>query len=109
MKVLIFAMVVSLTLTAGGCVLFLAKETVYLLSANNRATQHEVQQHLGQPFMATSTKAGEAVWIYHIREFVQGGNSIWDMTGDWWCDEYTLTFDAQGILRHWTHTSHKCG
>ena len=107
MKVLI--LVISMTLTGSGCVLFLPKETVYLLSAKDRATQREVRQHLGQPSMVTSTKAGEALWTYHIQEFVQGGNSVWDMTGDWWCDDYTLIFNTQGILRHWTHTSQKCG
>jgi hypothetical protein len=109
MRVLINAMVLSLTLVGVGCVLFLAKETRYLLSATDRATQEEVRQHLGQPLRVESNKTGEAVWVYHIREFEQGGSSVYDMTGDWWCDDYTLTFDAQGILRHWTHESQKCG
>ena len=108
-RLLINVTILSLIVAGGGCVLFLAKETRYLLTAADRATKEEVRQHLGQPSTITPTKAGEAVWIYRIREFVQGGNNVWNMTGDWWCDEYTLTFDAQGILRHWAHTSQKCG
>jgi hypothetical protein len=108
-KILIHAIVLNVILVGSGCALFLAKETRYLLSATNQATQQEVRQHLGQPFLITSTKAGETVWAYHIREFVQGSNNAWTMTGDWWCDEYVLTFDVSGILRDWTHTSQKCG
>ncbi len=109
MKVLVHAIGLSLILVGVGCVLFLAKETRYLLSATDRATQEEVRQHLGQPLRVTSNKTGEAVWTYHIREFVQRGPSVGDMTGDWWCDEYVLTFGVSGILQHWTHTSRKCG
>ena len=108
MRALIHAIVLSLALVEGGCVLFLAKETRYLFSATDRATQEEVRQHLGQPLRVTSNKTGEAVWTYHIREFVQGGSNVYDMTGNWWCDGYVLTFDVSGILRDWTHTSRKC-
>ena len=108
MRVLMNATILSLTLVGVGCVLFLAKETRYLLSATDRATQEVVRQHLGQPLRVTSNKSGEAVWAYHIRELVKGGNNAWTMVGTWWCDDYTLTFDAQGILRHWTHKSRIC-
>ena len=108
-RVLINATILGLIVVGGGCVLFLAKETRYLLTATDRATKEEVRHHLGQPSTVAPAKAGETRWTYRIREFVQGGNSVWDMTGDWWCDDYTLTFDAQGILRHWAHTSQKCG
>jgi hypothetical protein len=101
-------LILSLTIVAIGCVLFLAKETRYLLSATDRATQGEVQQYLGQPSQMTTDETGEAVWTYHIREFVQGGNNAWTMAGTWWCDSYTLNFDAHGILRHWVHESQKC-
>jgi hypothetical protein len=101
-------LILSSTIVAIGCVVFLAKETRYLLSATDRATQEEVQQYLGQPSRMTTNETGEAVWTYHIREFVQGGNNAWTMAGTWWCYNYTLTFDAHGILRHWMHESHKC-
>lgn len=110
MRVIINNMMkLSLTLLWAGCILFLAKETRYLLGATDRATQAEVQQHLGPPMTATTDKEGKAVWTYKIREFVQGGNITYEMTGSWWCDEYTLYFDAQGLLRNWTHQSRKCG
>lgn len=98
----------SLVVLGTGCVLFLAKETRYLLSATDRATQDEVRQHLGPPIKATTDREGQTAWIYEIREFVQGGNVSYEMTGSWWCDEYTLYFDTQGVLRNWTHTSQKC-
>ena len=107
-RVIINVLILSLTIVAIGCVLFLAKETRYLLSATDRATQEEVQRHLGQPSRMTTDETGEAVWTYHIREFVQGGNNAWTMAGTWWCDNYTLTFDAHGILRHWMHDSQQC-
>ena len=107
--ILVHAIVLSLTLVGVGCVLFLSKETRYLLTATDRAMQEEVLQHLGQPLRVTSNKTGEVVWAYRVRERVEGGNNAWTMVGVWWCDDYTLTFDAQGILRHWTHESQICG
>ena len=64
MRVLINVMVLSLTLGGVGCVLFLAKETRYLLSATDRATQEEVRQHLGQPLRVTSNKLGEPPTVF---------------------------------------------
>jgi hypothetical protein len=109
MKVFINLMILSLILVGVGCVLFLSKEARYLLSATDRATQEEVRQHLGQPLRVASNKTGEAVWAYRVRERVEGGNNAWTMVGVWWCDNYTLTFDPQGILRHSTHESQICG
>jgi hypothetical protein len=94
------------SLLAAGCIL-LPKETRYLLSAKGRANQQDVRQHLGRPDEVTRGRAGDA-WTYHVREFVQGGNNTWSMSGSWWCDTYTLRFDAEGILRHWDHESHTC-
>jgi hypothetical protein len=91
-----------------GCVVFLAKETRYLLSATDRATQEDVQRDLGQPSRIMTDETGKTVWNYHIREYVQGGNNAWTMAGTWWCDDYTLTFDEHGILRFWTHESQRC-
>jgi hypothetical protein len=108
MRVLIHAMVVSSAFVGVGCGLFLAKETRYLLSATDRAKEEEVREHLGQPLRVTSNQTGEAVWAYQIRESARGGNDAATTVVTWWCDDYTLTFDAQGILRHWTHSSQKC-
>ena len=107
-RILIYTMVFSLTFLDVGCVLFLAKEMRYLLSATDRSTQEDVRQHLGQPLRITVNKTGEAVWAYRVRERVEGGNNAWTMEGVWWCDDYTLAFDAHGILRHWTHRSEIC-
>jgi len=102
------ALILSLTFVVIGCALFLAKETRYLLSVTDRATQEDVERYLGEPSRITTGQTGKAVWIYSIREFVQGGNNAWTMSGTWWCDEYTLNFDEHGILRHWMHDSQKC-
>ncbi|HEX2056726.1 MAG TPA: hypothetical protein VHF07_09540 [Nitrospiraceae bacterium] len=91
-----------LILILWGCALFQAKETRYLKTAQDHATQEEVVEHLGRPLVATVSPQGNAVWIYQIREQEPGNR--WTSTG-LWCDEYVLTFDGRSILRHWTHTS----
>lgn len=88
------------------CAIFLAKETLYLRSATDRASQDDVRRQLGRPMLTDSTKTGEAVWVYQVREHEKGGNNAWTNKGSW-CDEYVLTFDKQGILRRWTHQSEK--
>jgi outer membrane protein assembly factor BamE (lipoprotein component of BamABCDE complex) len=88
--------------TLAGCFLFIPKENLYLKSAQDRATQEEVQQRLGRPALTATTQAGESVWVYEVREEEPG--SRWTSIG-MWCDEYVLTFDKQGILRRWTHKS----
>lgn len=87
-----------------GCMLFVPKETLYLQSAENRATREEVRQRLGPPQFTDATSAGEPVWVYHVYEIAPGGQDTWSTRGSW-CDEYVLTFDRQGTLRRWTHKS----
>lgn len=106
MKVFMQTAAFSLVFVATGCGLFLAKETLYLKSAQDHATMQEVQQHLGKPRFAASSGAGEKVWVYQVRELEKGGNDSSTIAGSW-CDEYVLTFDKQGILRRWTHASQK--
>ncbi len=91
-----------------GCTLFIPKETLYLKSAQGRATQEEVQQQLGTPVLTSSTAAGEPIWVYHVPEQEPGSQNTWATAGSW-CDEYVLTFDTQGILRHWTNKSERHG
>lgn len=98
----------SLALLGAGCTLFVAKETLYLESAEGRATQDEVQQELGAPRLKTRTPAGESVWIYEVREVEVGSQNSWSSFGSW-CDEYVLTFDRQGVLRRWSHKSQPHG
>jgi hypothetical protein len=86
-----------------GCSVFVAKETLYLRSAQDRATQDEVKQQMGPP---TKTKSGpniEPVWVYQIF-YEQPGNYL--ASPGTWCDEYVLTFDGQAVLRRWTHRSY---
>ena len=108
MKRLLQAALVSLLLTGTGCELFVAKETLYLRTAQDRATQEEIQQRLGQPWVTTMTPMGEAVWVYDVYQIEPGSQQSWAATGSW-CDEYVLTFDKRGVLRRWTHQSEKHG
>jgi hypothetical protein len=87
---------------AVGCAVFVPRETRYLQSAQDHATQEEVRQQLGAPALIASSEKGEAVWVYRVREEEPG--SRWTSSG-LWCDEYVLTFDRQAVLRRWTHRS----
>ncbi len=102
MKTRLLVLSLTLFLPAAGCMLFIPQETLYLESAQDRATQEDVRQRLGAPTKALTSQAGEPVWVYHIR--VEDPGTRWSWTG-MWCDEYVLTFDKQAVLRHWTHKS----
>lgn len=104
MKAFVRAALVGLALLGTACSLFVAKETLYLESAQDRATQEEVRQHLGKPHLVASTKEGEPIWVYQIYYEETGAQNKWGAPGTW-CDEYVLTFDKQDILRNWTHKS----
>ena len=90
----------GLVLTVSGCTLLEGKETTFLRSAQDRATQEEVRQRLGPPQFTTSTQSSESMWVYQVRE-QQPGSRV--NAPGLWCDEYVLTFDSQGVLRRWTH------
>jgi hypothetical protein len=87
-----------------GCALFHSKETMYLRGATNEATQEQVRQHLGTPQLMSMTNTGDPVWIYEVRDIEPMSQSSWSTLGSW-CDEYTLRFDKEGILRDWHHQS----
>lgn len=93
----------SLLMTLG-CALFQSKESIYLRSAINQATQEQVSRQLGKPRLVSSTHEGEPVWVYEVRDIEPMSQSSWSTLGSW-CDEYTLIFDKEGILRDWTHQS----
>lgn len=97
-----FLGLLTLILLSIGCAVFIAKETRYLQSAENHATQNEVRQQLGAPAEMSSNEAGESVWVYRVREEEPG--SRWTSSG-LWCDEYVLTFDRDLVLKGWTHRS----
>lgn len=94
----------ALALMGTGCTVFEAKETLYLESAQDRATQEEVRQRLGPPKFTATSLAAEPVWVYQIMQRDYSNQNTWGTPGTW-CDEYVLTFDKQSILRNWTHKS----
>jgi hypothetical protein len=102
------ATIVIAAIFVSGCSLFLSKETRYLGEAENRATQQEVQRELGRPTTTATTPQGDTVWVYEVRTIEPGAQSTWSTSGSW-CDEYRLTFDAQGVLRGWTHKAYLHG
>ncbi len=87
-----------------GCALFQSKETMYLRGATNQATQEQVRQHPGKPRSVSATASGEPLWVYEVRDIEPMSQSSWSTLGSW-CDEYTLWFDKEGILRDWRHQS----
>jgi len=93
----------SLWVLLAACGVFDAKESTFLRSAQDRATQHEIEQRLGPPALTRSGHGGQSVWVYQVRE-QQPGNRM--TASGMWCDEYVLTFDGQSILRQWTHRSY---
>jgi len=103
-KVWMRGIVVMAALVAAGCTVFVPKETLYLESAQDRATQDEVRQKLGAPKVTASTAADEPIWVYQIYWQDTTSQNSWGAPGTW-CDEYVLTFDRKGILRNWTHKS----
>ena len=106
MMAFIHAVVISIAVLEVGCGLFLDQEMIYLQSAQDRETQQAVRDRLGPPLWIVPRSAGETVWVYQITQREKGGNNILDIVG-FWCDEYVLTFDQQGVLRHWEHKSQK--
>lgn len=101
----------SLVMALGvmACSLFLSKETRYLMSAKNGATQADVKQHLGEPVQTKVETNGHSIWVYETRTHVQEGtNNAWTTFDSWRCDLYTLIFDESHILRDWSHASRAC-
>jgi hypothetical protein len=103
-QALMRTILVGLALLGAGCTVFVAKETLYLESAQDRATQEEVRQRLGVPKFTANASDGRPIWVYQVYYEDPGPANKWGAAGTW-CDEYVLTFDAQGILRSWTHKS----
>ena len=70
----------SLVMALGvmACSLFLSKETRYLMSAKNGATQADVKQHLGEPLQTKVETNGHSIWVYETRTHVQEGTKRMD-------------------------------
>jgi hypothetical protein len=104
MRAVATMLLVSGLLVMFGCALVQSKETMYLRGATNQATREQVRQHLGKPRSVRATTSGESVWVYEVRDIEPMSQSSWSTLGSW-CDEYTLRFDKEGILRDWRHRS----
>lgn len=104
MKTILHIPALGLFVLMAGCGLLVPQETRYLESAQDRATQEDVRQQLGEPQRMAITQNGEPVWVYEVRQLEPGSQNTWATTGSW-CDEYTLRFDTSGVLRQWTHKS----
>lgn len=103
-----FRWLLGLGLVCIGCAVMTAKETEYLKRAEGQATQSDVRQRLGAPRQIMQQADGGATWVYEVRELEPGSQNSWATTGSW-CDEYKLSFDKGGVLRHWTHNSYLHG
>ena len=106
MGAFIQAVMISVVVLGTGCALFLDQEMIYLKSAQDRATQQEVRDRLGPPLWIVPGSVSDTTWVYQITQREKGGNNILDIVG-YWCDEYVLTFDQSGVLRHWENKSQK--
>lgn len=93
----------ALNLGLIGCALVESKESSYLRSAQDQSREEDVRQHLGPPAAIQKNRTGETQWVYQVRE-QQPGNRM--TAPGMWCDEYTLIFDEQDVLRRWTHKSY---
>jgi hypothetical protein len=80
-----------------------SKEAAWFRQAEGQATQEEVRRQWGEPTTSRLLETGESLWTYEKRE-QQAGNRY--AAPGMWCNQYTLTFDGHGVLRHWTHRSY---
>lgn len=87
-----------------GCAIIASKESTYLRSAVGQAQQGEVRAQLGPPAAEQVRPSGESRWIYRVYSHEPGSQSSW-YGGSTWCDEYTLDFTAQGVLRDWSRAN----
>lgn len=68
----------------------------YLTTAQDRATQEDVQRELGKPAKMFPQEDGRSIWIYHHLSYSY--NPPFGVSS---CVEYSLTFDQQQVLRQW--------
>ncbi len=88
-------------LILSACALIIPPECRYLKVAQNHASMAEVQERLGVPLAKQHSPKG-ATWLYEVLE--EQPTHRGTPTG-FWCDEYRVSFDPDGILRAWTHRS----
>jgi hypothetical protein len=73
----------------------------YLIEAIDRATQEDVENHLGAPDSVTALEDNSSLWTYRFESKSSWWGKRSDMVGGLPCAEYLLTFDGQKILRYW--------
>lgn len=84
-----------------GCALFEEEEVIYLNRATKlHATQADVKRRLGVPKDTQSLPNAETLWRYQI--WTNTGGDL-NGPGESYCDQYSLHFDRQALLRDWTH------
>ena len=103
MQTLRYVVWVGLVLMVAGCAAR-SKEAVYLQSAQDQATQEDVRQQMGAPKTVTTSQSGDSHWVYEVWTWQPGDYRI--AAPGAWCDQYTLTFDQEAVLREWTHESY---
>lgn len=72
----------------------------YLNRQAGRATQDNVRAELGPPDYTKDLGDGRTAWIYAVKWSTATYLTYADPDAEV-CNEYTLTFDAQKILRKW--------
>lgn len=88
----------TITMLLLGCSALETKQKAYLRTAQGRATQDDITQALGRPRMAKALVSAGSKWTYRFWEHDAGDRNH---PAHSWCEEYTLIFDDQGILRRW--------
>jgi len=73
----------------------------YLIEATDRATQEDVEDHLGAPDSVKVLEDDNSLWTYRYESTSSWWGKRSDMVGGLPCAEYRLTFDRQKILRYW--------
>jgi len=90
----------GLALVLSGCATGKTPQAAYLETAQNYATQDEVKQQLGPPRLTKPLETGGSVWVYESYGWFGGDRNT---PGQFWCDQYSLTFDPQAVLRQWNY------
>ena len=94
---------VCLAMTFSACTSVESKQAAFLEAAQDQASQEDIRRQWGEPTNSRSLDGGQSLWTYEKRG-QQSGNRY--AAPGIWCEQYALTFDERGILRHWTKQSY---
>ena len=92
-----------LATAVSACTSFEGQQAAFLKEAQGQASQEEIRRQWGEPTSSRLLDSGQSLWIYEKRE-QQSGNRY--AAPGIWCEEFALTFDERGTLRHWTRRSY---